>query len=45
MCDNDKSTVEYFSRHIKLMNGAGQNASYINVDTINGFFSKMNGEK
>lgn len=45
MCDNDKSTVEYFSRHIKLMNGAEQNASYINVDTINGFFSKMNGEK
>lgn len=45
MCDNDKSTVEYFSRHIKLMNDAGQNASYINVDTINGFFSKMNGEK
>ena len=45
MCDNDKSTVEYFSRHIKLMNGSGQNASYINVDTINGFFSKINGEK
>lgn len=45
MCDNDKSTVEYFSRHIKLMNGSGQNVSYINVDTINGFFSKINGEK
>lgn len=45
MCDNDKSTVEYFSRHIKLMNDSGQNVSYINVDTINGFFSKINGEK
>lgn len=42
MCDNDKSTIEYFSKHIELMNDSGQNTSYINANTINDFFSKIN---
>ena len=44
MCDSDKSTLDYFSKHLKLMQGLGQNADYLHISTPTDFFEKLEGE-
>lgn len=38
MCDSDKSTIEYFNKHLELMRELGQNTEYIKIQNINDFF-------
>ena len=44
MCDSDKSTLDYFNKHLKLMHGLGQNTDYTNISTPMEFFEKLEGE-
>ncbi len=41
MCDNDKSSIDYFAKHMKLMEKLGQNPNYINVHNVEEFFSRL----
>lgn len=38
MCDNDKTSLEYFEKHLSLMGGLGQSTHYKKIDTIDLFF-------
>lgn len=44
MCDNDKSSIEYFNRHIEIMEKAEQDTSYEPVNNAEDFFAKLEGE-
>ena len=39
MCDSDKMTIEYFSKHLGLMRKLGQSTEYIDVQSIDDFFN------
>lgn len=45
MCDSDSKSVDYFSKHIKLMKELGQNTSYIDVSNIDDFFNNLDNEE
>jgi site-specific DNA-methyltransferase (adenine-specific) len=38
MCDSDKTSLEYFEKHLSLMKGLGQNINYKKVESIDEFF-------
>ena len=38
MCDSDPQSIEYFSKHLSLMQDLGQNSSYLEVKEIRDFF-------
>lgn len=40
MCDSDPVSIEYFSKHLELMRGLGQNAEYQKVNSIAEFFDE-----
>ncbi|MDO5824746.1 site-specific DNA-methyltransferase [Methanobrevibacter sp.] len=39
MCDSDSASIDYFNKHIELMEGLGQDTSYIDVQNIDDFFN------
>ena len=41
MCDSSDTSIEYFSKHLKLMNSLGETVTYKSVDTVNEFFEEM----
>ena len=43
LCDSDKMSNEYFSRHIDLMKKLGQNPKFNRVETIDEFFRAVSG--
>lgn len=45
MCDSDKTTVDYFNKHIELMKKLGQNPDYTSVDSVKEFFDKLEREQ
>ena len=44
MCDRDKSSIEYFAKHLKLMQELGQNTDYEVMQNTDEFFSKLRGD-
>ena len=42
MCDNASTSIDYFKKHLELMQNLGQNVEYIEVDDINNFFQVSN---
>ena len=38
MCDSDKKFLEYFAKHLSLMEELGQNTQYRKVENIQDFF-------
>ena len=38
MCDSDRSTIEYFNRHLGLMRELGQNTEYTEIQSVDEFF-------
>jgi DNA modification methylase len=38
LCDSDKSTLDYFTKHIEQMRNLGKDTSHIEVESINEFF-------
>lgn len=45
MCDSDKSSVDYFHKHLELMRELGQSTNYEPVDSAKEFFTKLGGER
>ena len=45
MCDNDKSSIDYFMKHIKLMEEIGQEPNYTHVNNVEEFFAKLTESK
>jgi site-specific DNA-methyltransferase (adenine-specific) len=44
LCDSDKSTLDYFAKHLEQMRNAGKDTSHINVESINEFFNAVVGK-
>ena len=38
MCDSDSTLIEYFNKHLKLMQALGQNIDYLKAENITDFF-------
>lgn len=38
MCDSDKTTIDYFDKHLELMRELGENIEYTKIHSINDFF-------
>ena len=45
MCDSNKSSIDYFNRHLELMRELGQNTDYIHIDNAEEFFTNLKGEQ
>lgn len=45
LCDNDTASVEYFNKHIGLMENLGQKPKFKRVDTTDEFFSEISKRK
>ncbi len=45
MCDNDKSSIGYFNKHLEFMQKLGQNTDYNCIDNVEEFFAKLEGEQ
>lgn len=41
LCDSDKSSVEYFNKHLQQMREAGENADFIKIDSVEEFFQNL----
>jgi DNA modification methylase len=41
MCDSEKTTVNYFSKHMDLVRQKGQNTDYKSVENVKTFFSTL----
>lgn len=39
MCDSDKTTIEYFNRHLELVRELGQDTEHIEIQSIEDFFN------
>ena len=39
MCDSDPASIEYFNKHLELMEELGQDTSYIDVEDVDDFFN------
>ena len=39
MCDSSPTSIEYFQKHIRLMQSLGQNADYVEVENVTDFFN------
>ena len=44
MCDSDPASVDYFNKHLKLMESLGQNTEYKKIESITDFFDIKQGE-
>ena len=44
MCDSNKSSIDYFEKHLELMRNMGQNTDYEHIDDIETFFSRLKEE-
>lgn len=45
MCDNDKTSIEYFEKHLSLMRKSGQDVNFKKVENIEEFFDKIQKER
>ena len=45
MCDSNKSSIDYFNKHLELMRELGQNTDYIHIDNAEELFSNLKGEQ
>lgn len=45
LCDSDSSSLEYFAKHLDLMEQLGQSTAHKSVDTPEEFFSTLNGKE
>lgn len=45
LCDSNKSTLDYFAEHLKLMQALGQSTDYLSIATPKEFFKKLEGEQ
>lgn len=45
MCDSNKSSIDYFNKHLELMRELGQNTDYIHIDNAEDFFTNLKGEQ
>jgi site-specific DNA-methyltransferase (adenine-specific) len=43
MCDSDNKAIDYFNKHLELMNNAGENTEYNKAETVDDFFSMLKG--
>lgn len=43
MCDSSSTSIDYFNKHIKLMQELKQNADYNSVESVEEFFEKIDG--
>ena len=41
MCDNDKTSIKYFEKHLSLMRKSSQNVNFKKVENIEEFFDKI----
>ena len=39
MCDSDPTTIDYFNKHLKLMEDLGQDAEYTEIKNVDDFFN------
>nr|DAZ03476.1 MAG TPA: adenine-specific methyltransferase [Caudoviricetes sp.] len=39
MCDSDPASIDYFNKHLELMDNLGQDSSYIDVQDVEEFFN------
>jgi site-specific DNA-methyltransferase (adenine-specific) len=44
MCDSNKSSIDYFNRHLDLMRKMGQCADYTSIDNVESFFARLERE-
>lgn len=44
MCDSDKSSKDFFKKHLELMHQNGEQADYQKINTVEEFFNII-GEK
>ncbi len=44
MCDIDKSSIDYFNKHLELMREMGQSTDYEPIDSTEDFFTKLEGD-
>jgi len=42
MCDSDKSSIDYFDKHLALMQELGQSTKHDSIDDVQEFFAKIN---
>lgn len=40
MCDNDKTTIDYFRKHLERMRALGQKSDYIPIQSVQEFFDR-----
>lgn len=45
MCDSDKSSIDYFNKHLELMRELGQSTDYIRIANVGEFFTKLEGDQ
>ena len=45
LCDSDSSSLEYFAKHLGLMEQLGQSTAHKSIDTPEEFFSMLNGKE
>ena len=41
MCDSDKTSIDYFNKHLDLMQQNGERTDYEKADTVEDFFSAL----
>lgn len=41
MCDNDPTSIDYFSKHLELMRELGQNTEYRKIESVADFFDAI----
>ena len=41
MCDNAITSIEYFKKHLELMKNLGQNTDYIEISSVDDFFTPI----
>ena len=44
MCDSDEATIDYFNKHLGLMQGLGQSTYYDPINSTDEFFAKLEKE-
>ena len=45
MCDSNKSSIDYFNKHLELMRELGQNTDYIHISNAEELFTNLKGEQ
>ena len=42
-CDSDQKTKDYFNNHLNLMRNLGQDTDYVSINSVEAFFTKLQG--